>query len=218
MTAPVSTTLPYLTGSGLIRTLNSTPLDQGPVVNELRRRRNQASGFNPWSRLCGGIRQDLRFRTGNARLAAAVRQPPTGFDDHYRALADGWWRFLTAMGDPAAMSEVRVRTTLDVRRGLTINLNPQVGLVRSDGRIEVIHLWFEANPLTVHAAQGLLYLMQTNMSTLYSVDATACVLDLRNAQPHRLPPRWRHARGLDSYVNDHAARVVSLWRGAAAAA
>lgn len=211
------TTGPYLTSSGLARTLNCLPLQQADVIDGLRRQRTSARGFNPWAKLCGAIRQDLRFRTGHDRLQAAVDQPPNNFGVRYRGLAAGWRKFLASRGGPAGMGEAKLSTTADSSAGLTINLNPQVGLVLPDGHIEVIQLWFDATPLAEHAAQGLLYLMQTNISGLCAPDAAACVLDLGQAKVHRLPTGWQRARGIDGYIESHATRVVSLWNGAAAA-
>jgi hypothetical protein len=206
-----------LTSSGLVRSLNCLPLQQAAVVEDLRRQRASDRGFNPWSKLCGAIRQDLRFRTGHQHLQAAVAHPPNNLGGPYRDLAAGWQRFVASLGGPAGMGEAKLRTAVEVRSGLTINLNPQVGLVHPDGRVEVIHLWFDATPLAEHTAQALLYLMQINMSVLHSVDATACVLDLRQAKAHRLPARWQRARGVDGYINSHADRIVSLWNEVAAA-
>jgi hypothetical protein len=208
---PATPNVPYLTGTGLARSLNCTPLQQGRVVDELRRQRVSPRPFNPWSRLCGAIRQDLRFRTGHQRLQAVVDQPPANLGARYRELAPGWRRFLATLGGPTGMGEAKLSTAITVHSGLTINLNPQVGLLHPDGHVEVIHLWFDNSPLADHTAQALLYLMQTNISTLHSPDATACVLDLHTATAHRLPAGWQRARGLDGYVNGHAARVVALW-------
>ena len=177
---------PYLTSSSLLRTLNCLPLQQAQVVDSLRLQRASGQGFNPWSKLCGAIRQDLRFRTGHQRLQAAVAQPPNHFSAQYRDLAVGWRRFLASFGGPAGMGEARLQTAVEFRSGLTISLSPQVGLVHPDGRVEVIQLWFDTTPLAEITVQGLLYLMQTKVSTLYLADETASVLYRLQAMMLRL--------------------------------
>lgn len=210
---PSNSNIPYVTGTGLIRTFNCTPLQQGKVVDELRRQR-VSRGFNPWIRLCGAIRQDLRFRTGHQRLQTVTDRPPANLGTRYREMARGWRQFVAGLGGPAGMGEAKLSTAITVHSGLTINLNPQVGLLRPGGQVEVIHLWFDTTPLAEHSAQGLLYLMQNNIGALHSPDATACVLDLHAAKAYRLPAGWQRARGLDGYIDGHAARVVSLWADA----
>ncbi|MCW2144373.1 hypothetical protein BXY51_008979 [Actinoplanes cyaneus] len=125
---PSNTTVPYLTGTGLARTLNCLPLQQSRVVDELRHQR-ETQEFNPWSQLCGAIRRDLRFRTGHQHLQAAVDQPPARFSTRYRDLAPGWLAFLASRGGPGGMGEAKLTSATTVHGGLTINLNPQVGLV-----------------------------------------------------------------------------------------
>lgn len=205
---------PYVTTGGLARALNSPPLQQRPVINDLRRQRETVGGFNPWSKFCGAIRRDLKFQTGHTRLGVVVREPQRGFADQYRELANGWVRYVQSIGGATGLSLATVRDAVEVRNGLTIKLNPQLGITFPDGRVEVIHLWFDAEPLSPHTAQVLLYLMQANITALFG-DATACVVDGRRGQPHRLPTRWRGA-DIDEYIDTHASRIVSLWGAAAA--
>jgi hypothetical protein len=210
---------PYVTTVGLARSLNSGLLERPSIVDTLRRYRENPPPFNPWSKLYGGIRADLRFGTANTNLLRAINQPPAKFGGRYRALGEAWMEYRGMHPDSAGWREAKVHDAIVICGGLTIKLNPPLGIAYADGQIEAVHLWLDEIPLAEQSALVLLDLMQTQ-TDIIRLGATPCVIDVLCRRAYRLPARWSHRdhAAAQRSLESQAAAIVALWGGNAAAA
>jgi hypothetical protein len=127
--------IPYATALAFARYLQQAPLDKAPFVDELRRSQEARRGFNPYSKFCAACRADLRFGTPGRQLAEAVRTVQPRYRRLYLELSAGYRTYLAGLADTSSCSEQKIHNAVIVRRGLTLNLNPHLGLRRGDGTV-----------------------------------------------------------------------------------
>jgi hypothetical protein len=204
---------PYVTALGLGRYINSRPLSKAAVVDRLRRQQESTGGFNPYSKIVKAMRLDLRFGVGD-NMAEAVRDAPVHFESHYREFGRGWAQFMETLEDHAAHGHEKVRNTMVVRRGLTINLNPHFGIRRPGGDVQAVYLWFDQLEPQEETRLALLFSMESRMEDIYP-GGSAVLIDVRRGQAHTLPARTR-ARLIDRFIDSQAAAIVANWTAVAA--
>lgn len=119
---------------------------------------------------------------------------------------------LPGMPDASACLEQKVRHATISRAGLTINLNPHLGIRRDDGTVEATYLWFDQIPPQPETAATLLRLMGQHMDIIHA-GATPVVLDVRRGRAYRTidVPVVR----IDGYIDGQAAAFAANWTAAA---
>jgi hypothetical protein len=204
--------IPHATALVFGRYLQKAPLDKAFFVDEVRRSQETRRGFNPYSKFCAACRADLRFGTPGRQLAEAIRTVHPRYQPLYRELAAGYTTYLAGLADLSTCSEQKIHNAVAVRTGLTLNLNPHLGLRRGDGTVEATYLWFDPIPPPPESAAVLLRLMGQHMEIIHP-GAIPVVLDVRRGQGHRtlnVPPTR-----IDRYIDGQAAAFVTNWAAVA---
>jgi hypothetical protein len=204
--------IPYATALAFGRYLQRAPLDKAPFVDELRRSHQTRRGFNPYSKFCAACRADLRFGTPGRQLAEAVRSVQPRYRPLYQQLSAGYTTYLTGLPDTSSCSEQKIHNAVVVRAGLTLNLNPHLGLRRGDGTIEATYLWFDPIPPQPENAAVLLRLMEQHMDVIHPM-AIPVVLDVRRGHAHRTISV--STTRIDRYIDGQAAAFVINWAATA---
>jgi len=203
---------PYATALVFARYLEQAPLDKAFFVEEIRRGREGGRGFNPYSKFCAACRADLRFGTAGQHLAQATATVAARYQPLYRQLAFGYRSYLQSLSDLPACTEQKIREAVVERSGLTLKLNPHMGVRRGNGRVEVTYLWFDVHPPRPEVIAALLRLMGQQMESIYPAGLPV-VLDVRRGHAHRTS-RISPVR-VDRYVDGQIAAFVTNWAAAA---
>lgn len=204
--------IPYATALVFSRYLEKAPLDKAPFVDKVRRSQETRKGFNPYSKFCAACRSDLRFGTPGQQLAKAVCTVQSRYKLLYQALAAGYERYLIGLTDISSCSEQKIHNAVVIRTGLTLKLNPHLGLRRGDGTVEATYFWFDPTPPRPENTAVLLRLMDQHMDVIYP-RAIPVVLDVRRGDAHRAisVPTTR----IDRYIDGQAAAFVANWAAVA---
>ena len=203
--------LPYATMLTFGRYVGRTGPAKATFVGSLRRARQARAGFNPHAKFVKALKADIQFRTRgrSSALAAVVDAVQPRWRPLYEALREGADRYLASLGDPAAIQLVPVRDAIDVVGGLTVKVNPHLGLRYADGRLEAVRLHFDPEPPPGDLVIAALHLMTRQMRTILPNGAPALV-DLRRGTVHRPDPRTRPA-DVDRWLAGEAMGFTSMW-------
>jgi hypothetical protein len=203
---------PYATALVFARYLEQAPLDKAFFVEEVRRGREIRRGFNPYSKFCAACRADFRFGSSGRHLEQAVTTVAPRYQPLYRQLVFGYRSYLRGLSDLSACSEQKIRDAVLERSGLTLKLNPHMGVRRGDGRVEATYLWFDVHPPQPEVVATLLRLISQHMESIYPTGQPV-VLDVRRGRAHRTssisPVR------VDRYIDGQIAAFVANWAAAA---
>jgi hypothetical protein len=127
-------------------------------------------------------------------------------------LTAGYTTYLAGLADVSSCSEEKLHNAITVRAGLTLNLNPHLGLRRGDGTVEATYLWFDPSPPQPENAAVLLRLMEQHMDVIHR-GAIPVVLDVRRGHPHRTISV--STTRIDRYIDGQAAAFVANWAATA---
>src|SRR5262245_17489422 len=144
MTATASP--PYATLLTFSRYVDRAGLAKATFVGGLRRARETGAGFNPHAQFVKALKDDIRDRAGGARLSSAVCAGNLRYRPLYSTLLHGGVRYLESLGDPAAVELAQHRDAIGVIGGLSVKVNPHLGLRYDDGRAEAVRLHFDERP------------------------------------------------------------------------
>jgi hypothetical protein len=204
---------PYATLLAFTRYVGRTGPGKATFVSGLRRQRESRSGFNPHGTLVKALKADIQFRTGGAHLTAAVDLVRPRWRPLYEALTPGALSYLGSLGDPAAVGVAQTRDALGVLGGLSIKVNPHLGLRYDDGRAEAIRLHFDPEPPAGEALLATLHLMSRHMHQVLP-HAVPVVVDVRRGEIHRPDPAAKPAE-VERWLAGEAAAFAAMWTTAA---
>jgi hypothetical protein len=203
---------PYATALVFTRYLEQAPLERAPFVERLRREQNRPGGFNPYAKFCAACRAGFRFGGHIERLEEAISTVNPRYRSLYRQLTAGYSRYLDRMPDLTSCSEEKVRETLVARSGLTLKLNPHLGVRRADRSVEATYLWFDAQRPQPENIAALIWLMALRMNEIRP-SALPVVLDVRRGEAYRTlnvsPAK------ISRYVDGQAAAFLTNWSAVA---
>ncbi|TCJ31655.1 hypothetical protein E0504_47270 [Parafrankia sp. BMG5.11] len=203
---------PYATALVLARYLEQAPLDKAFFVEEVRRNREIRRGFNPYTKFCAACRADFRFGSSGRHLEQAVTTVATRYQHLYQQLEFGYRSYLRSLDDLSFCSEQKIRDAVIERSGLTLKINPHMGVRRGNGRVEATYMWFDAHPPNPEVIATLLRLMSQHMENIYPAGLPV-VLDVRRGRAYRTssisPVR------VDRYIDGQLAAFVANWTAAA---
>jgi hypothetical protein len=131
----------------------------------------------------------------------------------YAALRTGGERYLGSLGDPGAVGLAATRDALGVIGGLTVRVNPQLGLRFDDGRAEAVRLHFDELPPSEHLVVATLHLMARHLGQILP-GATPVLVDLRRGLAYRPDPKVR-ADEVERWLAGEAAAFGAIWTTAA---
>jgi hypothetical protein len=185
-------------------------------VGSLRRARQSHSGFNPHAQFVKALKADIQQRTrgDRAAVAAVVDIVQPRWRPLYQALREGAERYLDSLGDPATIRLVPVREAIDVVGGLTVKVNPHLGLRHGDGRLEAVRLHFDPEPPSTDLVVATLQLMARQMQTILPKGVPAMV-DLRRGDTYR-PDAKTRPEVVERWLAGEAMAFATMWSGAAA--
>jgi hypothetical protein len=191
------------------RYVDRTGPAKATFVGGLRRARETGAGFNPHARFVRALKDDIQWRTGGAHLAAAVDTVNPRYRPLYTALRAGGVRYLESLGDPAAVGLAQTRDALGVIGGLSVKVNPQLGLRYDGGRAEAVRLHFDELPPSAELIVAALHLMTRHMGQILP-RAEAVLVDLRRGVAHRLDPKVR-PYDVERWLAGEAAAFTAMW-------
>jgi hypothetical protein len=184
-------------------------------VGGLRKARQAGSGFNPHGQFVKALKADIRFRTRGDQLAVAAvaTQVAPRWRPLYAALQVGAVSYLESLGDPAKVWPAQVHDALGVIGGLTVKINPHLGLRYDDGRTEAVRLHFDEQPPSDELVVATLHLMAGAMDQILPA-ATPVLVDLRRGVVHRPDPKTR-PDDVARWLAGEAAAFAAMWGTAA---
>jgi hypothetical protein len=193
---------PYATLLSFTRYVGRTGPAKATFVTGLRRQRESGSGFNPHGQLIKALKADIQFRTGGTHLAQVVTLVKPRWRPLYETLTAGAAAYLESLGDLTRVRLVPVRDALAVVGGLTVKVNPHLGLRYEDGHGEVVRLHFDEQPPGTESLVSTLHLMARHADQMMP-RAEPVLVDVRRGQAHRR----------EEAVKDPAARdaAVEQW-------
>ena len=218
--APTSTststsTAPYATLLTFSRYVERTGPAKATFVGGLRRARQARSGFNPHGQFIKALKSDIQFRTRGDQLALTVVRDSVAprWRPLYTALHAGGVRYLESLGDPASVGLAQIRDALAVVGGLTVKINPQLGLRYEDGHAEAVRLHFDEQPPSAELVVATLHLMAEQMHQMLP-KAEPVLVDLRRGEVHRRDPKVRPDE-VRRWLAGEAAAFTAMWGTAA---
>lgn len=212
VTAP---TTPHATLLTFGRYVASTGPARATIVGGLRRARQTGAGFNPHAQFIKALKADLQFRTRgeHGSLAAVADAVAPRWRPLYSVLRGGAERYLASLGDPARVEPAQIHDALAVIGGLTVRVNPQLGLRYDDGRAEAVRLYFDQQPPDEQLVIATLHLMGRHMAQILP-HAAPVLVDLRRGETHRPDPAVR-ADDVERWLTGEAAAFGAIWAAAA---
>jgi hypothetical protein len=210
-----SVSAPYATLLTFSRYVERTGPAKATFVGGLRRARQDRSGFNPHGQFVKALKSDIQFRTRGDQLAltAVLDTVQPRWHALYTALHAGGVRYLESLGDPAAVGLAQIRDALAVIGGLTVKINPQLGLRYADGHAEAVRLHFDEQPPSDELVVATLHLMAEHMDQMLP-KADPVLVDLRRGAVHRQDPKVRSAE-VQRWLAGEAAAFTAMWSTAA---
>lgn len=209
MTAPA----PYATLLTFTRYVGRTGPRKATFVSGARRQRESGSGFNPHGSLVKALKADIQFRGGGAHLTAVVDTVQPRWRPLYEALVPGALSYLESLGDPRRVCLAQARDALGVLGGLSVKINPHLGLRYEDGRAEAVRLHFDPEPPTDEALVATLHLMSRHMAQVLP-HAEPVLVDVRRGAVHRPDPAVRPDE-VERWLTGEAAAFTAIWTAAA---
>jgi hypothetical protein len=194
------------------RYVDKTGPAKATFVGGLRRARETGAGFNPHARFVKALKDDIRWRAGGARLAAAVDTVSPRWRPLYAALHDGALRYLASLGDPCRVGLAEHRDAIGVIGPLSVKINPQLGLRYDDGRAELVRLHFDEHPPSSDLVLATLHLMSRHMHQLLP-KATPVLADLRRGVAYR-PDAATRPDDVERWLAGEAAAFATMWTAA----
>jgi hypothetical protein len=184
-------------------------------VDGLRQARQSGSGFNPHAQFVKALKADIQFRTrgDQGSLAAVVDAVKPRWRPLYTTLRTGAEQYLESLGDPGEVGLAQTRDALGILGGLTIRINPQLGLRFGDGRAEAVRLHFDEQPPSEQFVILTLHLMARHIQQILP-GATPVLVDLRRAVTHRPDPKVR-PDAVERWLAGEAAAFGAIWTTAA---
>jgi hypothetical protein len=213
--AATATSSPYATLLSFSRYIGRTGPAKATFVGGLRRARQARSGFNPHGQFIKALKADIQFRNrgeGTA-IAAAVDTVAPRWRSLYGALEAGGARYLDSLGDPAKVELAAIHDALGVIGGLTVKVNPHLGLRYDDGRAEVVRLHFDEQPPSPELVVATLWLMTRHMHQILP-KAEPVLVDLRRGVEHRPDPKTR-PDDVERWLAGEAVAFTAMWGPAA---
>jgi hypothetical protein len=205
--------VPYATLLTFSRYVDRTGPAKATFVGGLRRARETRSGFNPHAQFVKALKSDIQRHTGGAELAAVIDTVKPRWRPLYAALHAGGVRYLESLGDPASVEVAQTRDALGMIGGLSVKINPQLGLRYADGRAEAVRLHFDEQPPSTELVVATLHLMSRHMDQILS-HAEPVLVDLRRGVVHRPDPRSRKGE-VERWLAGEAAAFSAMWGTAA---
>jgi hypothetical protein len=156
------------------------------------------------------IQEAIRFRTGTAPVDRAVMNARPRAADHFKEIGDNVGKYV---------QHAQTAKILDVDRwewiqpNVTVKINPDFALVRKDGRVEVVKVYYKAPELSRFQADAMLRLLQYAMPHL-NVKGTPIILEARRGKEWKPTPKVR--AGLDDYLKSEALAYGALWQSLSA--
>lgn len=214
-TAVAGTAAPYATLLTFGRYVGRTGPGKAAFVGSLRRARQTGAGFNPHGPFVKALKADIQFhaRGDRASLATVADTVAPRWRPLYAALRDGGMRYLESLGDPGGVALAQVRDALGVIGGLTVKINPHLGLRYRDGRAEAIRLHFDEQPPPEELVVATLHLMSRHMAQILP-KAEPVLVDVRRGEVHRHDPRVR-PDNVERWLTGEAAAFNAMWGTAA---
>ncbi|HEY2674956.1 MAG TPA: hypothetical protein VGJ07_31890 [Rugosimonospora sp.] len=213
--AATATPSPYATLLSFSRYIGRTGPAKATFVGGLRRARQARSGFNPHGQFIKALKADIQFRNrgeGTA-IAAAVDTVAPRWRSLYATLEAGGARYLDSLGDPAKVELAAIHDALGVIGGLTVKVNPHLGLRYDDGRAEVVRLHFDEQPPSSELVVATLWLMSRHMHQILP-KAEPVLVDLRRGVEHRPDPKTR-PDDVERWLAGEAVAFTAMWGPAA---
>jgi hypothetical protein len=213
--AATATPSPYATLLSFSRYIGRTGPAKATFVGGLRRARQARSGFNPHGQFIKALKADIQFRNRgeNTAIAAAVDTVAPRWRSLYAALEAGGARYLDSLGDPAKVELATIHDALGVIGGLTVKVNPHLGLRYDDGRAEVVRLHFDEQPPSSELVVATLWLMSRHMGQILP-KAEPVLVDLRRGVEHRPDPKTR-PDDVERWLAGEAVAFTAMWGPAA---
>jgi hypothetical protein len=200
---------PYATLLAFTRYVGRTGPRKATFVSGLRRQRESGSGFNPHGSLVKALKADIQFRTGGAHVNAVVDVVRPRWRPLYEALTPGALAYLKSLGDPADVGLAQTRDALGVIGGLSVKINPHLGLRYGDGRAEAVRLLFDPDPPAAEAVLATLHLMSRHMDQVLP-HAEPVLVDVRRMAIHRPDPAAKPA-DVERWLTGEAAAFAAMW-------
>jgi hypothetical protein len=97
--------------------------------------------------------------------------------------------------------------------GLTVKVNPHLGLRYDDGRAEAVRLYFDEQPPSPDLVVATLWLMTRHMPQILP-KAEPVLVDLRRGEVHRPDPKTR-PDDVERWLAGEAAAFTAMWGTAA---
>ncbi|WP_442935233.1 hypothetical protein [Micromonospora sp. CPCC 206061] len=204
---------PYATLLTFTRYVGRTGPGKATFVSGARKQRESGSGFNPHGSLIKALKADIQFRSGGAHVTAAVDVVRPRWRPLYEALVPGTLTYLRSLGDPAGVGLAQTRDALGVLGGLSVKVNPHLGLRYDDGRAEAVRLYFDPEPPTGEALVATLHLMSRHMEQVLP-HAEPVLVDVRRGAVHRPDPATKPA-DVERWLTGEAAAFSAMWGAAA---
>jgi hypothetical protein len=200
---------PYATLLAFTRYVGRTGPRKATFVSGLRRQRESGSGFNPHGSLVKALKADIQFRTGGAHLTAVVDVVRPRWRPLYETLTPGTLAYLKSLGDPADVGLAQTRDALGVIGGLSVKINPHLGVRYGDGRAEAVRLLFDPDPPATEAVLATLHLMSRHMDQVLP-HAEPVLVDVRRMAIHRPDPAAKPA-DVERWLTGEAAAFAAMW-------
>jgi hypothetical protein len=216
MDSSATGTVPYATLLTFSRYVGRTGPGKASFVGSLRRSRGRHSGFNPHASFVKALKSDIEHGSRDPdrlAIAAVVDAVQPRWRPLYAALRDGGARWLSRLGEPRSVRLVPVREALDVVGGLTVKINPHLGLRYDDGRLEVVRLHFDPEQPTAELTVATLRLLARQMPTILP-EATPVLFDVRRGISHRPDPKTR-PDDVEAWLAGEALAFTAMWSTAA---
>lgn len=212
LVTPTST--PYATLLSFTRYVGRTGPAKATYVTGLRRQRESGSGFNPHGQLIKALKADIQFRTGGTHLADVVTLVKPRWKPLYETLSAGATAYLESLGDLTRIRLVPVRDALAVVGGLTVKVNPHLGLRYEDGHAEVVRLHFDEEPPGREALVSTLHLMARHTDQMLP-HAEPVLVDVRRGITHHREQAARDASAkeaaVDQWLAGEAVGFSAMW-------
>jgi hypothetical protein len=214
-TAAPATPPPYATLLTFGRYVGRTGPGKATFVGGLRRARQTGSGFNPHGPFVKALKADIQFRArgDHAALATVADTVAPRWRPLYTTLRDGCARYLDSLGDPAGVTVAQVHDALGVLGGLTVKINPHLGLRYRDGRAEAVRLHFDEQPPPNELVVATLHLMSRHMAQILP-KAEPVLVDVRRGETHRANPKVR-PDDVERWLTGEAVAFNAMWGAAA---
>jgi hypothetical protein len=206
---------PYATLLTFGRYVGRTGPGKAAFVGGLRRARETGAGFNPHGPFVKALKADIQFRTrgDHSTLATVAGTVAPRWRPLYTALREGGLRYLASLGDPGGVELTQARDALGVLGGLTVKINPHLGLRYHDGHAEAIRLHFDEQPPPDELVVATLHLMSRHMAQILP-KAEPVLVDVRRGVTHRRDPRLR-PDNVERWLTGEAAAFNAMWVTAA---